>query len=1670
MPFSAGAPGLPTCDERDASLRPRRGFIRPGSARSGPLTTALTTAVAAALLGGLAVQPDLLGRYAAADMATAADSGDSYDGFDATAAEQLRQDQCLMADVLRLGGRTMFGVAQDGLNQTPEKLHTAANREYWETTPLSQAFEQDRDLLDAEADARGVRRSSWQKPLTGLSYPPVFKSVTDFTWPPGTSGDDGEDFFSRTGLPQWSGAQWWRAEGDFYEDPTPEADAATLKAVKDLGYPLYGEVPDPSLPSTQWQQQYAEHQDYDRLVNRSLQPTSADNARLFLSYGGFPRSAPEPGSLEYRLAVEDLKSRFASCAWRGPIDPNKVLGKEVAAASAEWQQEVAGQAAQRNQILNANRDTVKALTTGATALGEMLGQSWIADHLTRWQDYWSAGGPGWIGDSPFVVHAHGATDKCLEVGGASKVNGTAVQLYTCNGGVGQKWQISGDHLVNTNSGKCLTVKGGASANGTAVQIATCGSFVSQNWEYGTHGTSRLYNPATGNCLDLADYTNSRDGRMWDCTGKAPQQFDVVPSGHNGTDDLDYPTKAQFDKAKKGVTDAQAEAKKQLDLLKAQAAAAKKAATDTDTATQAAYAIADKAGAPRGRALLVGQQKAQVTKASSAALEALAKAGDTAYAATKAAAGDSATIAARAVTQAAQSKAAFRTAAANEARAQAKAAADAAAVQAQTAKAARDLAKTKLAETQKAEAAAKAAAATAHAKRLEAEAEEATAKAEKETAAAKQAEAAQHKQNAQGYASAATEAKGRAETAEGTARSKRQDAEAARDRAKGKRDDAWDAESKANAARAKADAKDAYAEAHNSDADAQDSRAAANEADAAADAAESAAASARAEANAATQAAADADAAATRAEAAAKRARSASDEAQAAKLKADAAVRTATSAAADAIKASQAAASAAQTAVKLADDAEKDAANAKAQADAAKAEAAKAIAGAADAAGHAYTTAQAAEDAGNAAQQVAAPANDAIQLGSPYVTTDSAAGLVVLTGQSSKTIAEQQRAVAEAHAVNAQKNADQAASLAAAATGDAKAAYTLAAEAAGFAAAARKSAKEALGYAAEAATYAADAQASLARTIGYDQQATEDAAAADKAAGRAEGYAADARSSADQAALDAEAARTAASEAEQAAKDARAAADRADAEATAAEQAAKDAQKYADSAQQAADSAERKEANGQVQAGAGTGVGGVFYIIDKMTDAAPAKQLNECTYTLQGCTVTYELHLDVTVSYYFCVNPDVPATESGCPQEDTVFLKTEVLRNQKQEWTHHFSAGDITRLGWQALFGDTLGAVLYEVVLGDAVRCYHGDAAGCAWFASNFIPGKAFEKVAEGIRALDAALKTGVGVTDAYKALKALDLSADTLADLERTVNAFEDVAASCKINSFPGDTVVLMADGSHKAIRDVRVGDLVLATDPGTDRRSGQRVTATFRHDAPHLNVVGFTDGTTVTSTPGHRVYTENQGWTFVSALRPGDAVRAADGPPRIVAGLRIQGGDEARTVYDLTVGETHTFYVGTQGAGSRDVLVHNCYNLSDEALFPETGAHTRRDHIGKTRDEAERIAASKDSRTNTVWASDDIAQQAIDRVVSDWFYPGGKRSAKEFDKLINWINKKGKWRNEPYFKITGSWDKYPSLGTMYKADRSTPAAVGNDVVILLKRNPGKSGHGGFLIYTAYPV
>ncbi|MEV7670167.1 ricin-type beta-trefoil lectin domain protein [Streptomyces sp. NPDC088752] len=1641
-------------------MRFEPGLFSPRSRSSGTLagalTTAVTTTAALAVLAGLGVRPG----PALPDALPAAATGDSYDGYDAKAAQQLREDQCVGVDALRTGGPNMFALAQNALLLPPDQMHKQFERDLFnDKTPLHAARNADVTLTDEALEKVRKQGYAWSSAANLESYPNAPK--------------DPGGIFDRTGLSPWLSQGYWASIDvvNPWYDSSPLADDKTKAAALAVGNPLYTSAGTPKEQEAWalWKKNSGKVEENNFFIPRVF----ADDARIFLASGGFPRTAPEPDTPEFRIAVEDLKARFSACGWHDPIDPNRVLGKQVAQAATEWQQEIAGQTAQRQQILTAGKDAAKALQDGTHALSMLLGQSWLADYYTRWQDHWSPGGVGWLGDDYTVIEVPGAKGMCLDVQGGGKTNGTPVQIYTCNGGAAQEWTLEGSeedlHLRNTGSFKCLDVAGNASANGTKIQITDCYSTKGQSWKADVRAPSVLKSLTTGKCLDLSAFTKSTDLRLWDCKDTSAQKYLIKPTGKKGPGSTTQPAKAQFDAAKKGLTDAQAAAKTHLAAVKAQLEKVKKAAAASDTALQAAYGIADAAGAPRGRGLLVGRQKAQVTKGAVAALTALVKAGETAEAATRAAAADSATITQRAVAQTAQANAEFRKEAAYTAELQAKAAADGAKLHRDNAKKDKETAEAKLALALKAEGDAKAAAADAHAKRLAAEAEEAKAKAEKDTAAAKQSEAAQHKKNADAEAVKAEDARKAAEASEATAVARKNDAVKARDNAKAKRDDAWDAEQKADAARAKADAKEAYAQAHESDEQAKASREAADTASAHADDAEAAAGRARGEADAATRAASEADAAATRAEAAAKRSRANADAAQAAKLKADAAVWTATSAAADAIKASDHAAAEARTAVALADEAQRKAKEAKSHADAASKEAATARAASVKAAGFAYVTARAAAEAGAAASQVAKPANDAIQLGSPYAETDTAASLVVLTGQASKTIADQQKAVADAHAKNAQAEAVAAKSLADKATGDAKQAYVHAANAAGYAADARGYAKEALGYAAEAADAALKASQSLARTVEYDRRAAEDAAAADRAAGRAEGHARAARDSADQAALDAEGARQAASRAEQSAKDARAAADRAGTAAAEAEKAAEDALKYAQEAQAAAEAAERAQSNQQVSTGAGTGIGGTFYVVDeKSVTVTKADQKNDCVIEpgFTGCTVTFKVTFDVDVDFFLCLNPDVPATATGCPSSETLLLTTERFKGMTKEVTHYFSKWDLIQ---QTLTYQILKAVLLQ----DFVDCWHGSAGGCAWAASNFIPGKAFAKVAEAVRVLDAALNTGVGILDAYNALRKLDVDPATLARIENTVNLYEDMVTSCRLNSFPGTTRVLMADGSRKAISEVRRGDRVLAEDPDSGDRGPQTVTSTYAHDTDRLVDVSFADGQRLTSTAGHRVHIAGRGWVLVSELRAGDRLRSPDGALHAVGALRTRGGLVGQRVYDLTVDGPHTFYVRSEGARASDLLVHNCANLADELLFPDSEAHTLSRHVNPTPQQAVDFAKENERKglapISTVWTDRDIAQQAVERVLAEYFFPRGKKRGASFDALDNFLNKRGQWRNKDTFPIDGSWTEYASLGTVYHASGSS-AAAGNKVRVVLKRLPGKSGHKGYIVFTSYPL
>ncbi|MFI9542656.1 lectin [Streptomyces sp. NPDC052016] len=118
----------------------------------------------------------------------------------------------------------------------------------------------------------------------------------------------------------------------------------------------------------------------------------------------------------------------------------------------------------------------------------------------------------------------GLAGKCLDVAGAGTADGTAVQLYACNGTTAQRWTVGSDGSIRA-LGKCLDVAGASTADGARVQLYTCNGTSAQQWSYNPT-THDVVNTGADKCLDITG-NNSADGtpaQIWTCTGGANQKW------------------------------------------------------------------------------------------------------------------------------------------------------------------------------------------------------------------------------------------------------------------------------------------------------------------------------------------------------------------------------------------------------------------------------------------------------------------------------------------------------------------------------------------------------------------------------------------------------------------------------------------------------------------------------------------------------------------------------------------------------------------------------------------------------------------------------------------------------------------------------------------------------------------------------------------------------------------------------------------------------------------------------------------------------------------------------------------------------------------------------------------------------------------------------------------
>jgi glucosylceramidase len=119
----------------------------------------------------------------------------------------------------------------------------------------------------------------------------------------------------------------------------------------------------------------------------------------------------------------------------------------------------------------------------------------------------------------------GIASKCVDVAGASAANGTAIQLFDCNGTSAQQWTVAPDGSLRA-LGKCMDITAAGTANGARVQLFDCNGTGAQRWT--ATAAHDLVNPASGRCLDATGPSSANGTRLqiWDCSGGTNQKWTI----------------------------------------------------------------------------------------------------------------------------------------------------------------------------------------------------------------------------------------------------------------------------------------------------------------------------------------------------------------------------------------------------------------------------------------------------------------------------------------------------------------------------------------------------------------------------------------------------------------------------------------------------------------------------------------------------------------------------------------------------------------------------------------------------------------------------------------------------------------------------------------------------------------------------------------------------------------------------------------------------------------------------------------------------------------------------------------------------------------------------------------------------------------------------------------
>jgi hypothetical protein len=168
------------------------------------------------------------------------------------------------------------------------------------------------------------------------------------------------------------------------------------------------------------------------------------------------------------------------------------------------------------------------------------------------------------------------------------------------------------------------------------------------------------------------------------------------------------------------------------------------------------------------------------------------------------------------------------------------------------------------------------------------------------------------------------------------------------------------------------------------------------------------------------------------------------------------------------------------------------------------------------------------------------------------------------------------------------------------------------------------------------------------------------------------------------------------------------------------------------------------------------------------------------------------------------------------------------------------------------------------------------------------------------------------------------------------------VPVPVKHSCFAAGTPVHTLSGC-RPIETLQVGDRVLTQDPTTGALDFAGVVAAY-HNAPAPTLRINLGSETIIATGIHRFWRAGKGWAMARDLNAGNSIRVLGG----VATVMAVEPERTQPVFNLEVGDTHSFFVGQSGA-----LVHD-YSLVDNVAVPFDRAPTSLAELAVGQEEAE--------------------------------------------------------------------------------------------------------------------